>query len=176
MVADYFGIAVAELANISERRIEQLVNPALSSGLPPFLSAKSGLNSGFMIAQVTAAALVSENKVLAHPASVDSIPSSANREDHVSMGTISARKARQIIEHVETVLAIELLCAAQALDLRAPLVASPAIRAVHKAIRQVVPPLGDDRILHNDITAVRDLLHAGSIVEAAVVGGMTDLE
>ena len=92
------------------------------------------------------------------------------------MGTISARKARQIIEHVETVLAIELLCAAQALDLRAPLVASPAIRAVHKAIRQVVPPLGDDRILHNDITAVRDLLHAGSIVEAAVVGGMTDLE
>ncbi|MEE2756815.1 MAG: histidine ammonia-lyase [Myxococcota bacterium] len=176
LVADYFGIAVAELANISERRIEQLVNPALSSGLPPFLSAKSGLNSGFMIAQVTAAALVSENKVLAHPASVDSIPSSANREDHVSMGTISARKARQIIEHVETVLAIELLCAAQALDLRAPLVASPAIRAVHKAIRQVVPPLGDDRILHNDITAVRDLLHAGSIVEAAVVGGMTDLE
>ncbi len=176
LVADYFAIAIAELANISERRIEQLVNPALSSGLPPFLSPESGLNSGFMIAQVTAAALVSENKVLAHPASVDSIPSSANREDHVSMGTISARKARHIVEHVETVLAIELLCASQALDLRAPLKASAPILAVHDAIRRVVPPLGEDRILHNDITAVRELLRAGTIIDAAIRGGVTNLE
>jgi histidine ammonia-lyase len=118
LVLDYLGIAIAELANISERRCERLVNPALSNGLPAFLTRDGGLNSGYMIAQYTAAALVSENKVLAHPASVDSIPTSANQEDHVSMGTIGARKARAILQNARRVLAIELLCAAQGLDLR----------------------------------------------------------
>ena len=165
LVADYCGIALAELANISERRIEQLVNPALSTGLAAFLSPNSGLNSGFMIAQVTAAALVSENKVLAHPASVDSIPSSANREDHVSMGTIAARKARSILEHVEMVLGIELMCAAQAIDLRRPLQASPAVEAAHALVRTKVPKLEDDRFLQVDMQLCRELIESGSLVE-----------
>lgn len=166
LAADYLGMALAELANISERRIEQLVNPALSSGLPPFLAANSGLDSGFMIAQVTAAALVSENKVLAHPASVDSIPSSANREDHVSMGTIAARKARYIAEHVETVLAIELLCAAQGMELRRPLTANAGVEAAVACIRDVVPPLTADRLLHPDIEAVTELVRSGALLTA----------
>ncbi|HET7838989.1 MAG TPA: histidine ammonia-lyase, partial [Rectinemataceae bacterium] len=118
LAMDFLGIALAELANISERRIERLVNPSLSNGLPAFLSSNGGLNSGFMIMQYTAASLVSENKVLAHPASVDSIPSSANQEDHVSMGTIAARKARSILDNLRRVLAIEVLSACQAVDLR----------------------------------------------------------
>jgi len=118
LIMDYMSIALSELANISERRTERLVNPALSNGLPAFLTRDGGLNSGLMIAQYTAAALVSENKSLAHPASVDSIPTSANQEDHVSMGTIGARKARTILQNVRRVLAIELLCAAQGIDLR----------------------------------------------------------
>ncbi len=169
--SDFLAISLAELANISERRIEQLVNPALSSGLPPFLSPDSGLNSGFMIAQVTAAALVSENKVLAHPASVDSIPSSANREDHVSMGTIAARKARTVTEHVEYVLAIELLCGAQGIDLRRPLRSSTGVEAAWAMIRSIVPPLAEDRILHRDIAAVTALVRDGRLqhaVEAAI--------
>ena len=164
LASDYLGLGLAELANISERRIEQLVNPALSSGLPPFLSPDSGLNSGFMIAQVTAAALVSENKVLAHPASVDSIPSSANREDHVSMGTIAARKARNIAEHVEYVLAIELLCAAQGMHIRRPLKASPAIEAAIACIREHVPALDTDRNINPDITTVAELIRSGTLV------------
>src|SRR4029078_9771174 len=126
MTLDYVAIAAAELANISERRIEQLVNPHYS-GLPPFLVAESGLNSGFMLAQVTAAALVSENKILAHPASVDSIPSSAGREDHVSMGVHAAHKLREIVDNTWFVLAIELLCASQSIDLHRPLRSSPGI-------------------------------------------------
>ena len=114
---DFLGIALSELANVSERRLERLVNPALSK-LPGFLSENGGLNSGFMIVQYSAAALVSENKILAHPASVDSIPSSANQEDHVSMGTIAARKAREILENTRKVLAMELFAACQAIDLR----------------------------------------------------------
>lgn len=118
LALDYLAIAVSELANISERRIERMVNDDLSNGLPPFLTEKPGLNSGFMIVQYSAASLVSENKVLAHPGSVDSIPSSANQEDHVSMGMTSARKAREIIENTQKVLAMELLCAAQAIDFK----------------------------------------------------------
>src|SRR5690606_27187896 len=133
--SDVCSSDLAELANISERRIEQLVNPHLSSGLPPFLAPQSGLNSGFMIAQVSAAALVSENKVLCHPASVDSIPSSAGREDHVSMGATAALKLAQIHDHVRTVIAIELLAAAQGLDLRAPLRPGPRLQAAHARIR-----------------------------------------
>ncbi|MEE2788248.1 MAG: histidine ammonia-lyase [Myxococcota bacterium] len=172
LAADYLALAVAELANISERRIEQLVNPTLSSGLPAFLAADSGINSGFMIAQVTAAALVSENKVLAHPASVDSIPSSANREDHVSMGTIAARKCRQIIEHAETVLGIELLCAAQGMSLRRPLRASDASEAALTIIRAHVPPLDEDRVLFENIDVARQLVRDGSILDAveSVIG------
>ena len=172
LVADYCGIALAELANISERRIEQLVNPTLSSGLPAFLSANSGLNSGFMIAQVTAAALVSENKVLAHPASVDSIPSSANREDHVSMGTIAARKARGILEHVEMVLGIELMCATQGIDMRRPLTCSAPVEAAYKTVREVLPPLDHDRFLQKDMEAACELIRSGEMVAAveSVIG------
>ena len=163
---DAAAIGVAELANISERRIEQLVNPHLSSGLPPFLAPDSGLNSGFMIAQVAAAALVSENKVLAHPASVDSIPSSAGREDHVSMGATAALKLATIHDHVRTVLAIELLCAAQGIDLRRPLTTTGPLEAVHAAIRKVVPPMMVDRPLSPDIEAVRALIDDGTLIEA----------
>ncbi|HEU0030263.1 MAG TPA: histidine ammonia-lyase [Kofleriaceae bacterium] len=167
LALDAAAIAIAELANISERRIEQLVNPHLSSGLPPFLAPDSGLNSGFMIAQVSAAALVSENKVLAHPASVDSIPSSAGREDHVSMGATAALKLAQIESHVRDVLAIELLCAAQGLDLRRPLRTTPLLELVHQTIRASVPAMMTDRPLSPDIAAVRALIDDGSLLLAA---------
>jgi histidine ammonia-lyase len=171
LALDAAAMAVAELANISERRIEQLVNPHLSSGLPPFLAPDSGLNSGFMIAQVAAAALVSENKVLAHPASVDSIPSSAGREDHVSMGATAALKLATIHDHVRTVLAIELLCGAQGIDLRRPLTTTKPLEAVHAVIRAKVPPMMVDRPLAPDITAVRALIDDGSLIAAARSAG-----
>ena len=164
---DSATIAVAELANISERRVEQLVNPHLSSGLPPFLVRNSGLHSGYMIAQVTAAALVSENKVLCHPASVDSIPSSAGREDHVSMGALAALKFAQVHDHVQTVLAIELLCAAQGIDLRAPLRPAPRLQRVHETLRVHVPHLDEDRPLHADIQAIKQVIGSGALLEAA---------
>ncbi len=167
LALDFATIAIAELANISERRVEQLVNPHLSSGLPPFLAPDSGLNSGFMIAQVAAAALVSENKVLAHPASVDSIPSSAGREDHVSMGAHASLKLATVHDHVRTVLAIELLCAAQGVDLRAPFQPGPALRAVHATIRAHVPAMMVDRPVAPDIVAVRVLVDDGSLIAAA---------
>jgi histidine ammonia-lyase len=163
---DFAAIGVAELANISERRIEQLVNPHLSSGLPPFLAPESGLNSGFMIAQVAAAALVSENKVLCHPASVDSIPSSAGREDHVSMGAHAALKLRTVHDQVRTVLAIEMLCAAQGVDLRAPFRPAKGLSAAHDVIRARVPMMKVDRPVAPDIEAVRALIDDGSILAA----------
>lgn len=162
LALDVLAVAAAHLAAISERRVEQLVNPSLS-GLPPFLAPRHGLNSGFMIAQVTSAALVSENKVLCHPASVDSIPSSAGREDHVSMGMTAALKARQVIENVRTCLAIELLVAAQALDLRAPLRPSRRLQEAHARVRAEVPHLSEDRELHRDIEAVCRLVDAGDL-------------
>jgi histidine ammonia-lyase len=171
LALDAAAIAVAELANISERRIEQLVNPHLSSGLPPFLAPDSGLNSGFMIAQVSAAALVSENKILAHPASVDSIPSSAGREDHVSMGATAALKLARIHDHVRTVLAIELLCAAQGIDLRRPLTTTRPLEAVHAVIRARVPAMMIDRPISPDIAAVRALIDDGSLLDAAHTAG-----
>jgi len=167
LALDAAAMAVAELANISERRIEQLVNPHLSSGLPPFLAPDSGLHSGFMIAQVSAAALVSENKILAHPASVDSIPSSAGREDHVSMGATAALKLAMIHDHVRTVLAIELLCAAQGIDLRRPLTTTGPLEAVHAVLRARVPAMLVDRPIAPDIVAVRALIDDGSLVAAA---------
>ncbi len=163
---DFLGIAVSELANISERRIERLVNPSLS-GLPAFLTEKGGLNSGFMIMQYSAAALVSENKVLAHPASVDSIPSSANQEDHVSMGTIAARKARDILENAKNVLAIELLAACQAIDLSEQKPLAAATESVYRTLRQSVAKLEADRIMYVDIEKVVSLIDSGAVVAAA---------
>jgi histidine ammonia-lyase len=140
---DYAGIAIADLATISERRTERLVNPQLS-GLPAFLAANPGTNSGMMIAQVTAASLIAENSVLAHPATSYSLPTSANREDHVSMGMTAALKFAQIVSHTELVLAIELLCAAQAIDFLAPLKPAPALVAVYDEVRKRVPPMDRD--------------------------------
>ncbi|MGD9007774.1 MAG: histidine ammonia-lyase, partial [Desulfobacteraceae bacterium] len=163
LALDFMAMAVSELANIAERRIERLVNPKLS-GLPAFLVQDGGLNSGFMIAQYTAAALVSENKVLAHPASVDSIPTSANKEDHVSMGTIAARKCRNIVANAQNVAAIELLCAAQGLDLFTNLKPGKGTMAAYRTIRQHVPFLEKDRLIADDIATVRALIHSGDIL------------
>jgi histidine ammonia-lyase len=157
LALDFAAIAVAELASISERRVEQLLNPSLS-GLPAFLTEHPGENSGFMMAQVTQASLVNENKVLAHPASVDTIPGSASREDHVSMGMTSARKLREIVKNVRHVLGIELLAAAQAIELRRPLRSSAPIEALHTRLRQRVPKLEADRYLAADIAAAFELL------------------
>jgi histidine ammonia-lyase len=170
LVLDFACIAISELASISERRVEQLVNPHLSSGLPPFLAPDSGLHSGFMMAQVTAAALVSENKILSHPASVDSIPSSAGREDHVSMGAHASLKLAQVLDHVRTVLAVEILVAAQGLDLRLPTRPGPYLRAGHAFLREHVPVMVRDRPIAPDIAAVRRTIDDGSLVRA-VWGG-----
>ncbi len=171
LAMDFLGIALSEIASISERRINRLVDPKLS-GLPAFLTTKSGLDSGLMIAQYTAAALVSENKILSHPASVDSIPTSAEQEDHVSMGTIAARKARQILGNVKNVMAIEYMCSAQGIDLLAPLKPSEPIERAMRVIRRVVPRLEDDRCLSEDIGKICRLLDDGSISSAveAVTG------
>jgi histidine ammonia-lyase len=147
---DFLCIALSELADISERRIERLVNPALS-GLPAFLVKHGGLNSGFMIVQYSAAALVSENKILSHPASVDSIPSSANQEDHVSMGTIAARKSKEIMENVRRVLAMEIMCACQGIDLRGNKGLGKGTLPAYTAVREAVPMLAEDRPLYEDI-------------------------
>jgi histidine ammonia-lyase len=165
LAMDFLAMAVAELANISERRIERLVNPHLS-GLPAFLISDGGLNSGFMIAQYTAAALVSENKVLSHPACVDSIPTSANKEDHVSMGTISARKCRDIVENAVVVVAIELLCAAQALDLFTNMKPGEGTLAAYETIRREVPHMAKDRVISKDIETVAELIRSGLLVRS----------
>ena len=154
---DFLGIALSELANISERRIERLVNPTLS-GLPAFLVEHGGLNSGFMIVQYSAAALVSENKILAHPASVDSIPSSANQEDHVSMGTIAARKAKEIMENVRRVLAMEIMCACQGIDLRGNRGLGAGTKLVYGEVRKLVPMLEKDRPLYENINKCEELI------------------
>ncbi len=165
LVMDYAKIAIAELANISERRVEHMLDPAVS-GLPAFLSRQGGLNSGLMISQYTAASLVSENKVLAHPASVDSIPTSANQEDHVSMGTTSARQCAMILENATWVIAIELLNAAEALDFHQPVRPGPGVGAARDALRAVVPPLEGDRMLTPDLEAVRALMFSGELRDA----------
>src|SRR5207249_6492680 len=148
---DALAMAVSELADISERRIERLVNPSLSEGLPAFLTGDGGLNSGFMIAQYVAASLVSENKVLAHPASVDSIPTSAGQEDHVSMGATAAVHLWHVCANAERVLAIELLCGAQGLDFLAPLEPGPGVAVLHRAVRARSPHLDRDRSLATEI-------------------------
>jgi len=165
-MCDYLAIAINELANISERRIERLNNSSLS-GLPAFLVAEGGLHSGFMIAHCTAAALTSENKVLVHPSSSDTISTSGAKEDHVSMGGYAARKLLHVIENVETVLAIELLCACQALDLLRPkgLTTTAPLEAVHACVREVVDTYTSDRIMAPDIEKARLLVQSGRIWE-----------
>lgn len=183
LVMDYVSTALCELGNISERRTERLVNPSLSNGLPPFLIVKGGLNSGFMIAQYTAAALVSENKSLAHPASVDSIPTSANQEDHVSMGTISARKSRTILKNLKYVLAIELLCAAQALDLRSGRYKDSehgfapsgietkgqdpgkGVKVAYDFVRDRISHMTRDRLVQADIELAYEMIDSGLLLE-----------
>lgn len=161
LALDFLGIAFSELANIAERRLERLVNPALSNGLPAFLTTRGGVNSGFMIVQYSAAALVSENKILAHPASVDSIPSSANQEDHVSMGTIAARKAAQIVDHATHVLAMELLAACQGIDLRGPKRLGKGTEPTYRKLRNRVAMLEEDRVMYQDIDAAVALIREG---------------
>lgn len=165
LAMDFLGIAISELANVSERRIERLVNYQLND-LPAFLTKNGGLNSGFMIAQYSAASLVSENKVLAHPASVDSIPSSANQEDHVSMGTIAARKARTIIYNVSRVLGIEYLAACQAIYLRPEedKKLGAGTKPAYDLLRGIVPPLEEDRVMYVDINAASSLVESGKLV------------
>jgi histidine ammonia-lyase len=167
LALDFAAIACAELANVSERRVEQLVNPALSTGLTPFLAAGSGLHSGFMIAQVASASLVSENKILCHPASVDSIPSSAGKEDHVSMGSVSALKLMRIIANVRHSLAIEIMTAAAGLDQRKPLSPSRGVRAALSKVRQHIAPMTEDRPLYRDIEAAAGLVADRSLAAAA---------
>lgn len=165
LAMDVAAMALTQLSSISERRVEQLVNPALS-GLPAFLAKNSGLNSGFMIAQVTSAALVAESRVLSHPASVDSIPSSAGREDHVSMGMTAALKGRQVADFTRSCLAIEVLCAAQALDFRLPVKPGKGALAAYELVRSKVPTLEKDRELHRDIEAVSQLIDSGELLAA----------
>jgi histidine ammonia-lyase len=169
---DVLAMAAAELANISERRLERLVNPNLSDGLPAFLTSEGGLNSGFMIPQYVAASLVSENKVLAHPASVDSIPTSAGQEDHVSMGNAAGLKAWQVLGNCERAVAIELLAGAQGVEFLAPLEPGAGVRAVRAFVRGLSPRLRDDRPLAGDIEAVAGAIRNGSL-EAAVEGAIT---
>jgi histidine ammonia-lyase len=200
LALDFAKIAIAELGAISERRTSLLLDPHLNGGLPAFLAPASGLDSGLMIVQYTAAALASENKILAHPASVDSIPTSANQEDHVSMGPIAARHARTVLEHVERIVAIELLCGAEALDQRLGLLAADATDATDAAeaadpaaaaspdpapvpgagvalarerIRALVRPLDGDREPGSDLAALTGLVHDGGLVDLVATAGPT---
>ncbi|SCJ18745.1 Histidine ammonia-lyase [uncultured Clostridium sp.] len=163
---DFLGIALSEIANISERRLERLVNPALSNGLPAFLTKNGGVNSGFMIVQYSAASLVSENKVLAHPASVDSIPSSANQEDHVSMGTIAARKAKEIMENTRNVLAMEILGAVQAIDLRGKKKLGIGTEAAYNLVRNHINFIEEDIVMYKEINKCEEIIKKNLIVEA----------
>ncbi len=176
LVMDFLGIAAAELCSISERRLERMVNPTLSNGLPAFLTPRGGLNSGYMICQYAAASIVSENKVHAHPASVDSIPSSANQEDHVSMGTTAARKCRTIVKNLFTVLAYELMAAVQAIDLRG--IAdqlSPVHEEIYRLVRTAVPFCEDDHELRVDVAAMNKLIRSGKI-EKLVAESLPDFQ
>ena len=163
---DFLAIAITALAGISERRIERLVNPALNEGLPPFLTPGAGLNSGFMMPQVTAASLVSENKVLAHPASVDSITTSGNKEDYVSMGMTAAIKLKRVVENTRNVLAIEAIAAAQALDFVAPLKTGKRGLKAHAAIRSVCAAMDKDRVMYEDFARMAKLIGDGKLAEA----------
>jgi histidine ammonia-lyase len=163
MVYDYAAIALTDLMSIAERRIDRLLNPDLNEGLPPFLSPEPGVSSGYMMAQVCAAALLNEAKVLAHPASSDSVPTSGGKEDHVSMGMTAALKLRQIVDDAESVLAVEVMAAAEGLDYRRPLRSSAAIEAAREIVRRIVPRLTEDRPLGPDIEALTGALRRGDL-------------
>ena len=160
---DYAALAMTDLAGITERRVDRLLNPDINEGLPAFLSLDPGLSSGFMIAQIVAAALINECQVLSHPSSTGSIPTDGGKEDHVSMGMTGAIKLRHIVEHVERILAIELMCAAQALEFRRPLKSSARIEAAHEVVRTVIPRLERDRVLAPDIEALAAAIRAGKL-------------
>ena len=160
---DYAAIAMTDLAGITERRIDRLLNPDINEGLPAFLAMDPGLSSGFMIAQIVAAALINECQVLSHPSSTGSIPTDGGKEDHVSMGMTGAIKLRQIVEQVERVLGIELMCAAQALEFRRPLKSSMRIEEAHEVIREIVPRLERDRVLAGDIEAMAGAIRSGAL-------------
>jgi histidine ammonia-lyase len=162
---DFLAIALTALAGISERRLERMVNPALNEGLPPFLAPGAGMNSGFMMPQVTAAALVSENKVLAHPASVDSITTSGNKEDFVSMGMTAANKLKKVVENTRNTLAIEAMAAAQAIDFLAPLKTSKPLQQAHAAIRAVCATMDKDRVMYQDFARIAELIASGKVAE-----------
>lgn len=172
--ADHLALVLADLASMAERRVARLIDEDLSEGLPPFLTEDAGIRSGMMIPQYVAAALVSESKALAHPASVDSVPTSANQEDHVSMSTIAARKADQVLDNAQAVVAIELLAAAEALDHKAPLSPGRGSAAALGAVRDWVPRLAEDRPLSGDIERLRELVQSGDVVAAveAEVGAL----
>lgn len=166
LAMDFLAIAMAEYANISERRTERLVNPQLSAGLPAFLTADGGLNSGFMIVQYSAASMVSESKVYCHPASVDSIPSSANQEDHVSMGTTAARKARLVLDNSQKVLGIELFCASQGIYFRGEDKLGTATKALYEHIRKSVEPVKEDRVMYTELAKFDAMVKNNEIVDA----------
>jgi histidine ammonia-lyase len=167
MALDVMAIALTNLATMAERRIDRLVHPDLNQGLPPFLTGDAGVNSGFMMAQVTAASLASECKVLSHPASVDTIPTDGNKEDVVPMAMGAAWKLRRIVQNVRHILAIELMCAAQGLDYRAPLRPGQGVARAHRAVRELVAPLGEDRVLSDDITLLAAAVAEGRFVPAS---------
>jgi histidine ammonia-lyase len=158
---DYAAIGLTDLASITERRIDRLLNPDINEGLPAFLSPDPGLSSGFMMAQIVAAALINECQVLAHPSSIGSIPTSGGKEDHVSMGMTGALKLRQIVEHAERIVGIELMCAAQGLEARRPLKSGREVEQAYAAVRRVVPRLEQDRVLATDIDAMANAIRAG---------------
>jgi len=168
MALDVLAIALTNLATISERRIDRLVHPDLNQGLPPFLTSDAGVSSGFMMAQVTAASLASECKVLSHPASVDTIPTDGNKEDVVPMAMGAAWKLRRVIDNVGNILAIELMCAAQAIDCRAPLIPGRGVAAAHQRVRELVPPLEADRVLSTDIAEIATAVRRGVFATPAV--------
>lgn len=173
LAMDYLAMGISELCNISERRIEKMMNPTFSD-LPAFLTPESGLNSGLMIAHVTAAALASENKYLCHPASVDSIPTSTDKEDHVSMGVTSGRKLLEVVENAECCFAIELLCSSQAIDFQKPLLTSDALASAHKLIRMHVPFITEDRVFQYDINNILKVIQNEELVQTVdkSVGGL----
>jgi histidine ammonia-lyase len=166
VVLDFLAIATTELGSISERRTDRILDPDRSSGLPPFLATDPGLDSGYMLAQYTAAALIAENRVLSHPASVESIPTSGSQEDHVSMGWGAARKLQQVIANTANVLAVEIMCAVAAIEHRSPLQAAPRVKLVCSKVRDVVPRLDGDRPIGHDIETIAGLILAGELNEA----------
>jgi histidine ammonia-lyase len=161
-IFDYAAIAVTDLASMTERRIDRLLNPDINEGLPAFLSPDPGLSSGFMIAQIASAALINECQVLSHPSSVGSIPTSGGKEDHVSMGMTGALKLRQIVEHAERIVGIELMCAAQGLEFRLPLKPGKRLESAQVAVRSVIPRLEEDRELSRDIEKMCESIRSGA--------------